>query len=174
MNIKFRDFTEDDIKLLLKWFKAPEVFKWYAHNKVYTLDELKSEYLPRLKGEEDVPSYIIILDNADIGFMQYYPLSDKALPEGITPELAKKLNMDYKSSAGIDLFIGEKNLIGMGIGTKTIKEFLDKILPNKYTNIYIDPETTNTRAINAYKKCGFCDVKEFKNETNKLMLLTIK
>ncbi len=63
----------------------------------------------------------------------------------------------------IDLWIGEPDYWGMGIGTTALKLLIDEILNNKKAKkIIIDPHTDNPRAIHVYEKVGFKKVKILK------------
>lgn len=57
--------------------------------------------------------------------------------------------------AGLDLFIGESNYLGKGIGSSVIKKFINEIIPFKYKLIVVDPNVENKRAIQCYLKCDF-------------------
>jgi RimJ/RimL family protein N-acetyltransferase len=74
-----------------------------------------------------------------IGYFQYY--------------------LDYFASdglIGIDQFIGEENYLNKGVGTNTIKMFVEMIVrQHNPTAIIIDPSPENKRAIRCYEKVGF-------------------
>ena len=57
---------------------------------------------------------------------------------------------------GIDQFIGDKNSINVGIGTKAVKLFSELIFNERNPDsIVLDPDPDNARAINCYEKAGF-------------------
>ncbi|MBA3721945.1 MAG: GNAT family N-acetyltransferase [Parachlamydiaceae bacterium] len=60
----------------------------------------------------------------------------------------------------LDMSIGDQNYIGKGLSHILIKEFLLSQFP-KVTEVLIDPEATNSRAIHVYEKAGFKKVGEF-------------
>lgn len=154
-NITFRALKLDDFAIIYEWFKQPEIKRWYARGKDWTLADIERKYLPRIRGEEVVPSFIMTADTKDIGFIQYYPFSKKALPEGMSVVFLDKMKINPNVSAGIDLFIGEETLIGIGLGTIILREFIKHQIPKQFTNLYIDPESINHRAIKSYTKVGF-------------------
>ena len=60
-------------------------------------------------------------------------------------------------SAGIDLFIGEPELIGTGHGPALIRAFLREVVFPRYDvrEAVIGPSAQNASAIRAYAKAGF-------------------
>lgn len=153
--ISFRPLTQDDLKLIYQWFKVPEINKWYARGKEWSIKDVENKYLPRLIGKEFVPSYIVIKESRSIGFIQFYPFTHAAMPEGLSLEKANEMSIHFDTTVGIDLFIGDESLMGRGLGREIIREFIEKSVPKCYTTIYIDPEKTNVRAVKSYKKTGF-------------------
>ena len=49
------------------------------------------------------------------------------------------------------------DFIGKGIGFEVMKSFM-KIIPEKFTNIFVDPEISNIAAIKTYKRAGFIKI----------------
>ncbi|HHS2948521.1 TPA: GNAT family N-acetyltransferase [Legionella pneumophila] len=169
-SLEFKPLELDDLKLIFNWFKVPEIKKWYAQGKEWSLSDIEAKYKPRLIDQEVVPSFIINLDSKNIGFIQYYPLSKTTMPEGLSYDEAVRLNVDMRNSVGIDLFIGEESLIGIGLGKVIIRDFIKNILPKNYTRIFIDPTKSNARAVKAYKKVGF---KEYSHQGNEKICLML-
>lgn len=60
----------------------------------------------------------------------------------------------------LDIFIGDKNYLGKGLADILIKEFLLSNFSD-VSEIFIDPEKSNKRAIHVYEKTGFKIVGEF-------------
>lgn len=100
--IYFKPLHEVDLKILCKWFQEPTINQLYARGQSWSLKDIKNKYLPRLIGQDNVPSFIIHLDNKAIGFIQYYCLSEH-YPEGIRKESALFKNHHPNQIAGIDL-----------------------------------------------------------------------
>ena len=171
MDINFRPLETDDLAKIHVWFQVPEVKKWYARDDDWALDKVKEKYLPRLQGAVNVPSFIINLNTEEIGFIQYYPLTE-GLPETLTAELAKEYKIDLENSAGIDLFIAREDMLGKGIGVTIINDFLKDIVPKNFHIIFVDPEVKNLRAIRAYEKCGFVKLKI--TDSNKYFLMNLE
>ena len=69
-------------------------------------------------------------------------------------------NSDY---IGIDLLCVNKNYQDMGFGKALLSVCLNKCLENGYHKFYLHVATTNSKAINLYKKFGFYKHKFVKN-----------
>lgn len=169
--ITFKEFELNDLSMIFDWFQNPETKKWYARGKDWSFDEIKEKYEPRLLGKEIVPSFIIHLDGNPIGFIQYYPFSEGSLPEGVSADAVKELGINCSQSAGIDLFIGEEELIGAGLGSIIMSDFIESIIPRQYINIFVDPDKDNARAIKSYLKLGFHVDDRFNNDAHQVMVL---
>ena len=60
----------------------------------------------------------------------------------------------------LDVFICDPNYFGKGLGSTVIKEFLLSNFSD-VSEIFIDPEKSNKRAVHVYEKVGFKIVGEF-------------
>ena len=56
---------------------------------------------------------------------------------------------------GIDLFIGEPDMIELGHGSALIRAFVDDRLRQGAPRMVTDPDPANLRAVRAYEKAGF-------------------
>jgi len=149
--ISFRPVAEDDIPDLYRWRQEPHVQRWWYEDddSEPTLDVVAKNYGPDHDDKEH--RYIIEMDGRSIGYIQMYLLSD-------WPEYAALVQ---ETGAGVDLFIGEPDLINKGIGTEVINRFVEDVVfadPSIDTCV-IDPEITNAAAIRAYEKAGFVPVR---------------
>ncbi len=145
----FNPLQETDLNLLCNWFNKPHVKEWWDDK--LTNEEIKSKYKKRI-GDEGVVPFIVFLNDKPIGFIQYYQ-ADK-VGDGWWSD-------EEEGTIGIDQFIGEKNLINRGIGTKMIRAFIDHLSRNHHVKkIITDVDPKNFRAIRCYEKVGFEFVKE--------------
>ena len=149
--ITFRAVQREDIPDLYRWRNESHVMKWWYEDddSEPTLDVVAKNYGPDHDDKEY--RYIIVMDGRSIGYIQMYKLDDWP---------------DYKlliqeEGAGIDLFIGEPDLINKGIGTEVINRFVEDVVfaDPDITQCVIDPEATNAAAIRAYTKAGFTPVR---------------
>lgn len=170
----FKLLHEDDLELMYKWFQTPHVNKWYARGNQWSLKDIEQKYLPRIKGEDDCPSFIVYHDKKPIGFIQYYSL-ENSLPEGVN-DYKHPIFLEFKPSelAGVDLFIGSVNCLGKGIGTKMLRKFLKEHVFTKFKAVAIDPESDNLDAIRCYEKAGFeLSTKERSNDGKSISLMLL-
>ena len=56
---------------------------------------------------------------------------------------------------GIDLFIGELDMVNHGHGSAFIRTFIDRLLASGAPRVITDPDPENARAVRAYEKAGF-------------------
>jgi len=155
--ISFLELREIDFNLLYKWYNTDFVNKWYGKEKrEWTYKEIENKYIPYIQGQKPTDSYIILYNDIKIGYIQTYLIKNY-------PEYNALVKAD-DDSAGIDLFIGEKEYIHKGLGPIIIKEFLTNIVfQNKnIKSCVIGPEPKNIIAIKAYKKVGFKYIKKIK------------
>ena len=58
-------------------------------------------------------------------------------------------------TCGIDQFIGEADMLGLGHGSGFVRAFADQLLAAGTPRVVTDPDPANVRAIRAYEKAGF-------------------
>lgn len=168
-SLQFRRLGEKDLNLLYDWFTEPTINQMYARNQTWSLENIQKKYLPRILGQEDVPSFIIFKNNNPIGFIQYYCLT-VSLPEGIEG-YNNPLFKEYIPSqlAGIDLFIARANDRGKGLGGSIMNQFISEYL-TQFRAILVDPNSNNNRAIRCYEKAGFVE-STFSQDANYILML---
>src|SRR2546423_10951177 len=151
MTITFRPVEARDVSDLHRWRNEPHVMQWWYEDddSEPTLDVVARNYGP--DHDEKEHRYIIELDGRSIGYIQMYLLSD-------WPDYAALIQ---EQGAGIDLFIGEPDLINKGIGTEVIKRFVEDVVfaDAPITQCVTDPEITNKAAIRAYETPGSVPVR---------------
>jgi len=154
--VSFSSLNETDFELMYKWLNTDFVKRWYSKRN-WTFDEIVENYTPYIQKQkltgEPVESFTIVYEGKKIGYIQTYLLKDY-------PEY-NMLVQPGDGSSGIDLFIGEREYLHKGLGSKIIRKFIrEKIFCNTYINkCVIGPEPGNAAAIRAYEKAGFRYVK---------------
>ena len=150
--------TKSDCELVLKWRSSPEIKQDYGSfpNGIYNFESVRQKNIKKLNTEGSF-ACIMEFKNQPIGYLQFYYVDFEEYK--IPKEKFKDFISENDKVMAIDLYIGEVNLQGKGIGTKIIK-LLIKTLFEKYNAdaILIDPKTINERAIKCYHKAGFKDL----------------
>jgi RimJ/RimL family protein N-acetyltransferase len=136
--LTFRPLTPDDVRLLHSWVQRPHVAQWWAEPR--TLEDIERDYLPVVAGASSTHAYIVLLDDAPVGFIQSYVV--EADP----------------AARGIDQFIADGELVGRGLGTAVVRAFVDRLFADPaVTKVLTDPSPSNERAIRCYARAGFVD-----------------
>lgn len=148
--------TEVDLPLIWDWLVQPHVRRWYDEvpNATYPDDTIE-RYRRGIRGEVPTFRYVVELDGRPIGEIQSYRIDSY-------PEYAALVGIE-EPAIGIDLFIGEAEFIGRGIGPRVIRTFLREVaFPHHGVDVcVIAPAQSNVAAIRAYEKAGFRRQKTF-------------
>jgi RimJ/RimL family protein N-acetyltransferase len=138
--------------LVHRWLKEPHVAKWFygqgLQNTLQHLDEF--------------------LNNSISSFFQYWIAFDGTHPFAflITTSVTKPVDSisqwceEEGPAITLDMLIGDLHYLGKGLSHRVIQEFLLSQFPD-VTEVLIDPEASNTRAVHVYQKAGFKIVGEF-------------
>ncbi|BBB95371.1 MULTISPECIES: GNAT family N-acetyltransferase [Bradyrhizobium] len=135
----FRPMTPADLPLVKQWLALPHVREWWGD---------PAEQYALVSGDLDEPAmdqFIVATDASDLGYIQCYDLTAWNSGFGAQPE----------GTRGIDLFIGEPNMMAGGHGSALIRAFVDDRLAQGAPRIVTDPDPANARAIRACEKAGF-------------------
>ena len=149
--------TADDFTLMHEWLNNPEVAAWYGlgmENRTNpTLEEVIEDYSPRMRGESPTLPYTMRIDGRRIGYIQCYRIGD-------WPPYAAVLGMDDDAWA-IDLFIGEDDMRGRGLGATILARFVRHhiFIRDRVTTCIVSPNPMNKRGISCYEKAAFEYVK---------------
>ncbi len=133
----FRKVTRDDLDLLNAWRSTPHVSAWWGTSEAGEPMDLAD---PR------VARWIVSHRGRPFAFMQDYAVHGWAqhhfahLPRG---------------TRGIDQYIGEAEMIGLGHGSAFIASRMRALLDEGAPVIATDPHPDNARAIAVYRKLGF-------------------
>lgn len=133
----FRRATMDDLALLKAWQSQPHVLAWWDADAPYDEQDL---------ADTRVAHWIVSHADRPIAFMQDYTVHGwdghhfADLPKG---------------SRGIDQYIGDPEMVGIGHGTAFIGTRMQALFDAGVPVIATDPHPENKRAIAAYEKLGF-------------------
>jgi aminoglycoside 6'-N-acetyltransferase len=136
----FRPVGHDDLPMLAVWLDRPHVAEWWDDK-----DDKVGEIRAAMTDPATHP-YIVELEGRPIGYIQCYdPHLEEDHPYRDQP----------KGTLGIDQFIGEPELVGIGHGSRLIAAFVEGLFRRGAPRVVIDPHPANGRAIRAYEKAGF-------------------
>ncbi|MHA1558480.1 MAG: GNAT family N-acetyltransferase [Alphaproteobacteria bacterium] len=159
--INFQPLDFCHFKLLHQWMNTQYVSRWWGENRdFWSIKDIKDKYRTYVDGykimngeRKTIHGFVIYLDYKPVGYIQYYNAYDFPRKEGY------KLTGFPESLALIDVYIGEKDYVGKGIGPKFIKQFLEEYVWQDFDACLVDPDKKNDFAIRAYTKVGFQIVK---------------
>ena len=138
----FREMTADDLPMIERWLAAPHVREWGGD---------PTEQYALVSGDLDEPAmdqYIVSADGREFGYLQCYDLTAWNSGFGAQP----------KGTRGVDLFIGEADMIEQGHGSAMLRAFVDERLKTGAPRVVTDPDPGNLRALRAYENAGFARV----------------
>lgn len=133
-----RPAVDADLALLRRWRSRPHVSRWWGPPTVEPADETLRE--------AKVDAWIAEIAGRPFAFIQDYAVSDwpphhfDDLPAG---------------SRGLDVFIGETDLIGCGHGSALLRQHVDSLFRQGAPAVGIDPHPDNLAARRAFEKAGF-------------------
>ncbi|MES3037311.1 MAG: GNAT family N-acetyltransferase [Bdellovibrionota bacterium] len=160
----FLPFSENHLPHLRHWLNQEHVKKfWQESSNDQKLSEKFLIELPR----RGVWPFVIEHKNREIGYIQYYDATK--VGDGWW------LN-ETSGTFGIDLMIGQPELLGQGIGPQVITEFISFTRKREPTveSIIIDPDPNNKIAIRAFEKAGFRTESEIETPGGPALLMRIR
>jgi aminoglycoside 6'-N-acetyltransferase len=146
----------DDLALITRWRAQPHVHEWWdPDDPPPTFEEVAAAYGNRTHPSSPTTACIIELERRPIGYVQFYRWASYA-------EEAWEMGLDADDTTfGLDILIGEPDLIGRGHGSRVVamvSEYLER--ERGATRISLTTEVSNERAQRAYEKAGFRKVRE--------------
>jgi aminoglycoside 6'-N-acetyltransferase len=135
------------------WLQREHVRRWWDEHASH--EDVAEHYLPSIEGRRPVDLYLILLDGRPVGFIQRYLVADH-------PDFAARIGLGA-GVAGVDLFLGEEELTGKGLGSEVLRRFVsDVVFAEPGTTACIaDPDLRNAASLRAFEKAGFRRVGEF-------------
>jgi aminoglycoside 6'-N-acetyltransferase len=134
----FRPMSGADLPLVRHWLETPHVARWWGD---------PEEQFALVKGDLETTAlaqFIVSVDKRPLAYLQCYE-------QGRRPENGRH----PPDTQGIDLFIGESDMVGRGRGSALIRTFVERLLAAGAPRVLTDPDPANARAVRAYAKAGF-------------------
>ncbi len=146
----------DDYNRMVEWTNRPHVRRrWDPDLPTSTLEFIKDEYQPDTVPGAPGTACIIELGDRPVGFIQFYRWSSYAGE-------AKEVGIPFdERTYGLDVFLGEKDLVDVGVGTRVVT-LLSDYLVEKHgaSSVALTTDLDNHAAIRCYEKSGFKKVKQ--------------
>jgi RimJ/RimL family protein N-acetyltransferase len=143
--------TEADLSLVADWLRQDHLQEWWKD--ASAPDGAHAKYLPRIRGEEPTDMFVITFETRPIGFIQSYRMRD--FPTWLKTIAGSGLT--FPPAAGIDYAIGERDLIGGGIGSAVVSAFTDFVF-TAYPDvevIVVTPQAANRASCRVLEKAGY-------------------
>ena len=163
--IEFEPLKHEHLPLLREWLGREHVRRWYSRDRI--IDESIEHYEDAIAGRDPTDNYLIVLDGRPIGMIQTYLVSDY-------PEWEAVVQVG-EGVGGIDLLIGEPELVGRGLGPQVLETFAREV-------VFVRPETQavvasvddeNQRSWRAFEKAGFHYVRDVEEEGRRHRLMRL-
>jgi len=133
-----RPATGADLPLVRSWRERPHVRRWWGDPEL----EPEAEKL----ADPRIGLFLAAREGRPFAFIQDYDV------HGWTPHHFGHLP---PGSRGMDLFIGEPDMLGQGHGSRILRQFVDALFARGVPAAGIDPHPDNAAAIRAFEKAGF-------------------
>lgn len=122
----------------------PQLREWLEreHVALWWREPIEYELTHELEGR-----FVIVVDGRDAGMIQTYPDAEPGL-------------------AGVDLLIGEEDLVGRGLGPRALGHFAREVVFSRPETVAVvaTVEETNRRSWRAFEKAGFRHVRDVVEE----------
>ncbi len=117
----FRRLNRADFPLLGAWLAEPHVARWWNHD--VDPEALERDFGASADGAEPSEDWLVLLGARPVGLIQYSRFDDyPAYREEVLPIVEVP-----PRAASIDYLLGDPSLIGQGLGTAMIREFVERI-----------------------------------------------
>ena len=156
----FVRLSESDVELSRRWLLEPHVRRWWNDDPDETNypEGTIDDWLKAVRGEDPTDMFVIRMAGRPIGVIQSYRVD-------AYPDYVEEVGELSEPAFSLDVFIGEPDLIGKGIGPALLRAFLREAF-ERYGLDYavIGPARSNAAAIRAYEKVGFRYLRDYREE----------
>lgn len=151
---RMRD-SEADYRLIVRWRNLPHVRRyWDPDLPPTTLASAIEELRPDLAPDAASTPCIVELEGRPIGYVQFYRWASYA-------DDAEDVGIPFDDRTyGLDIFIGEPELVGKGIGTRVVDILAGYLIGELGAGVVaLTTDVTNHAAQRCYEKAGFHKVR---------------
>jgi aminoglycoside 6'-N-acetyltransferase len=151
--IGFRPVGAADLPMLERWMQLPHWREWWGDSD----DEIGFVH-DMIEGRDTTRPFIFTVDGEDAGYIQYWFVGDHQNDSWLADN--PRLGVLPPETIGVDLSIGPADQLSRGIGTVALAAFVAMLRATGFSEIIIDPDPANLRAVRAYEKAGFRAIPE--------------
>ncbi len=165
--IDFRAVSPGDLDLLGQWMETSHWRKWWGDP-----EEELGFIRDMVEGRDTTRPFIFEVDGRPVGYIQYWFIGEHQNEQWAKDD---PWLMELPADAiGVDLSIGAVENLSKGIGTASLRKFVQKLLQDGFKTIIIDPDPDNERAVRAYRKSGFRPVKHLEGRFEGVLVMQYK
>jgi aminoglycoside 6'-N-acetyltransferase len=160
----FQPMAADDLPLMRNWLERPHVAEWWGD------PETELGYIrDMIEGRDTTRPFIFWRDGQALGYIKFWFIGhhQNAIWIAENPWLAE-LPSD---AVGVDLSLGDPDLLSRGIGSTVLRQFADRLVSDGHRTIIIDPDPANRRAVRAYEKAGFLAIPRLFGKTGDTLIM---
>ena len=152
--MSLRKLRLSDQSRFTKWWRDTELIKLTSGVLEPISDKMVAKYFTTMLKDERDLNFMITVDGKTVGHVA----------------LMHRPRGWYETQ----IVIGEKSAWGKGYGTLAIKSLLQRAKRKRIKKIYLEVRPDNSRAIGAYRKCGFVGGVVFKHPGSKSLPATLR
>jgi aminoglycoside 6'-N-acetyltransferase len=154
VSIEFTPLREEDVALVEGWLREEHVALWWRE----PVDEAIEKRYAAIEGRRPTRQFLIVVDGSPAGMIQTYLVRDH-------PDWQQLVQVG-DDVAGVDLMIGDPDLVGRGLGPRVLTEFAQRVVfTDPATNAVVATvEEPNRRSWRAFEKAGFRRVRDVEED----------
>ena len=142
--------SDAHVARLVHWFRDPDVARFYREEP--QPEHVRAKFGPRTRPESRVKARLIQAEDVWVGYAQFYLLDADEIR-------AMALPAEPSSWGGFDLFIGEGEWRGRGLGRRVVRLLLHELFRVGATDAAIDCDRENAAGLKAYEAAGLTIVR---------------
>jgi aminoglycoside 6'-N-acetyltransferase len=145
--------SRHDLPLVAAWLEQEHVRRWWP-----PYDDIDAHYRPVFEGRDRSDHYLIVLGERPVGMIQTYLVHDH-------PDWEELVHVG-RDVAGVDLLLGEPDVVGRGLGPLVLETFSrDVVFARPATRAVVaGVDVENRRSLRAFEKAGFRPVRDYVEE----------